>query len=45
VADGDVADLKGMVGCVAHKGYLTTARKGMDSRGGCRGMRDRVESF
>ena len=25
---GDVADLEGMVGCVAHKGYLTTGKRG-----------------
>ena len=27
-SDGDIADFERVVGCVAHKGYLTTAKKG-----------------
>jgi hypothetical protein len=30
---GDVADLEGMVGCVAHKDYLTTAKERLKSFG------------
>jgi hypothetical protein len=33
VADGDVADLEGVVGCVTHKGYLTTAKERLESFG------------
>jgi len=27
-ADGDITDVEGVIGCVAHKGYLTTVRNG-----------------